>query len=143
VTRPSSGGVGPLRHLDSRRTTGTIRRRVATELGVVNLLEALYALVAVFAFVTALAWVQSRAPDERSTRYTRRFRRFGWLTIGSAAVREIAVKGLLFGLAPALQSGRAQVVSALKEGGRGTSGGASLPAERRLLPGGRRVRLSP
>ena len=51
----------------------------------VNLLETLYVLVAVFALVTALAWVQSRAPDERSIRYARRFRRFRWLTLASAA----------------------------------------------------------
>src|SRR5207244_2374880 len=41
--------------------------------------------------------------------------------------------GLLFGLAPALQSGSAQLVSALKAGGRGTSGGASLQRTRAAL----------
>ena len=51
----------------------------------VNLLEALYVVVAVCAVIAALAWVQSRAPGERSARYRRRFRRFGWLTVGTAA----------------------------------------------------------
>src|SRR5439155_20403950 len=41
--------------------------------------------------------------------------------------------GLLFGLARALQSGSARLVSALKEGGRGTSGGASLQRTRAAL----------
>ena len=40
---------------------------------------------------------------------------------------------LLFGLAPALQAGRAQLVPALKEGGRGTSGGTSLQRTRAAL----------
>jgi hypothetical protein len=51
---------------------------------VVNFLEALYVVAAVCALITALAWVQSRAPGERSARYRRRFRRFGWLTVGTA-----------------------------------------------------------
>jgi putative ABC transport system permease protein len=41
--------------------------------------------------------------------------------------------GLLVGLAPALQSGHAQLVSALKEGGRGASAGASLQRTRAAL----------
>jgi hypothetical protein len=52
----------------------------------VNVLEALYVVVAVFVFITALAWIQSRAPGDRSARYGRRFRRFRWLTLGTAAV---------------------------------------------------------
>src|SRR6185503_11567921 len=41
--------------------------------------------------------------------------------------------GLLFGLVPAFQSGRAQLVHALKEGGRGASGGTSLRRTRAAL----------
>jgi ABC-type antimicrobial peptide transport system permease subunit len=41
--------------------------------------------------------------------------------------------GLLFGIAPALRSGRAELVSALKEGGRGTSGATSLRRTRAAL----------
>jgi hypothetical protein len=51
----------------------------------VNLLEALYVVVALSALITALAWIQSRAPGDRSVRYRRRFRRFGWLTLGTGA----------------------------------------------------------
>ena len=50
----------------------------------VNFLEALYVIVAVSALIAALAWVQSRAPGDRSLRYRRRFRRFGWITLGAA-----------------------------------------------------------
>jgi putative ABC transport system permease protein len=41
--------------------------------------------------------------------------------------------GLLFGLAPALQTGRSQPVTALKEAGRGTGGGTSRRRTRSLL----------
>jgi putative ABC transport system permease protein len=43
------------------------------------------------------------------------------------------VTGLLFGLVPALQSGRSQLASALKEGGRGASGGAARRRTRAIL----------
>jgi hypothetical protein len=51
----------------------------------VNLLEALYVIAVGSALITGLAWIQSRAPGDRSVRYARRVRRFGWLTLGSAA----------------------------------------------------------
>jgi hypothetical protein len=49
----------------------------------VNLLEALYVVVAVSALITALAWVQSRAPGERAVRYRERFRLARWVTLGT------------------------------------------------------------
>jgi hypothetical protein len=62
----------------------------------VNLLEALYVVVALSALITALAWIQSRAPGDRSVRYRRRFRRFGWVTLGTA----VAAALLYWYLAP-------------------------------------------
>jgi cytochrome bd-type quinol oxidase subunit 2 len=55
----------------------------------VNLLETLYIVAAISALITGLAWIQSRAPGDRSVRYRRRFRRFGWLTLGTAAAAAI------------------------------------------------------
>jgi putative ABC transport system permease protein len=104
---------------------GRIVRQVLTESVVLALAGGALGVGIAVAGVRLLVTLQRGAPRMADTHVNMPALLF---TLGVSLLT-----GLLFGLAPALQAGRADLVPALKGGGRGTSGGASRQRTRAAL----------
>ena len=123
-------GSGRGREIAVRMALGAMRQRVVRQLLTESvLLAAIGGAIGVLLGVWGVAALVAVAPDGAP-----RINEIGLDgTVLTFAILLTLLTGVLFGLAPALQASRAEFTTALKEGARGTAGGAGHRARRILI----------